>query len=221
MRTQERTTVEETELVAPDDRQTFSRTYARWLKARAAIRGDDYPEDEKAAAALFAEERAALRELFSLRARDEEEVWHKIGAFEVDLVDELVLGETMDAAALLALGSIKNDLINLGIGNEAPPADEPTGEPDPVFALIEAHRVQWAMLGRLERAVPYHHGECVAAKHQANVTMDRLLRTSPMTLAGAKAVISYLVEWDLPEDSGKYFPALAKSPIFFNIGAVR
>jgi len=108
---------EETEPLSPDDTQTFSRAYCRWLKARAAIK-DDYSLDEGAARGTFADERTALRELFALPAADAEQVWQKFEAFEAELTDERVVGETRDSVLPFALGSIKNDLANLGIGGK-------------------------------------------------------------------------------------------------------
>jgi hypothetical protein len=94
----------------------ISRAYARWLKARAAIKAD-FPEDEKAVSALFDDERAAARELFSLPAVYSEDVWHKVEVFEIELMDEQVVGQPTNSVLLLGLGSIKTDLLRLGIGD--------------------------------------------------------------------------------------------------------
>jgi hypothetical protein len=94
--------------------QAFSRAYARWLKVRAQIQ-DPQSEDEDFIGGLFGEERSALRELFLVPAACSEAVWAKLEAFEADLVRERVGGEAKDFILLLALGSIKSDLINLGI----------------------------------------------------------------------------------------------------------
>ncbi len=111
--------VVEPELVEQDDfarMQAFSRAYARWLRARAALKGDDeLPEGP----ALFAEERAALRELFCSPALHLEDIWQKFEALEAELGDELVIGPTRDSVLPLALGSIKNDLHNLDLGRAA------------------------------------------------------------------------------------------------------
>jgi hypothetical protein len=63
----------------------------------------------------FTEERAALRELFLVPAFESEAVWAKLAAFETDLVKERIAGEAKDSVVLLGLGSIKADLMNLGI----------------------------------------------------------------------------------------------------------
>jgi hypothetical protein len=103
-------------VVSHDDCQAISHAYVRWLRARAAIRGDEIPEDEQAALALYAEEMRARRELFSLRAAYSDDVWHKFEAFEAELTDERVIGRATESLLMLALGSIKTDLVNLGIG---------------------------------------------------------------------------------------------------------
>jgi hypothetical protein len=94
--------------------EAFGRAYARWLKACAQIEQPD-SEDDEFVKATFAEERAALRELFLVPAGCSETVWAKLAAFEVDLVKEQVVGTARDSILLLGLGSIKADLMNLGI----------------------------------------------------------------------------------------------------------
>jgi hypothetical protein len=94
--------------------QAFGRAYARWLTARAHLE-DIQVEDEELVDGLFIEERAALRELFLVPASECEAVWAKLAAFEVDLVKERIAGPAKDCLLLLGLGSIKADLMNLGI----------------------------------------------------------------------------------------------------------
>jgi hypothetical protein len=76
---------------------------------------DPQSEDEDLIGGLFGEERSALRELFLVPAACSEVVWAKLEAFESDLVRERVVGEAKDFILLLALGSIKADLINLAL----------------------------------------------------------------------------------------------------------
>jgi hypothetical protein len=64
----------------------------------------DFPEDKKATRALFAEERAALRELFSLPAVYSDDVWHKVQVFETELLEEQVIGRSTDSIVSIALG---------------------------------------------------------------------------------------------------------------------
>jgi hypothetical protein len=94
--------------------EAFSRAYARWLTACAHLERID-SEDEKFLDAIFDEERAALRGLFLVPAASSATVWAKLAAFEIDLVKEHVAGPTKNSIVLLALGSIKADLMNLGI----------------------------------------------------------------------------------------------------------
>jgi hypothetical protein len=91
----------------PVDLQAFSRAYARWLRARAAIKADEFPEEARA---MAAEERAALRQLFSLPALYSEDVFQKFEALEAEITDDNVIGKATDTVLPLALGSIKNDL---------------------------------------------------------------------------------------------------------------
>ena len=94
--------------------QAFGRAYSRWLKACAQIEQPD-SEDDEFVMGIFVEERAALRELFLAPAACSENIWAKLAAFEVDLVKERIVGPTKDCLLLLGLGSIKADLMNLGI----------------------------------------------------------------------------------------------------------
>jgi hypothetical protein len=94
--------------------QAFSRAYARWLKACAQIEVPD-SDDDQFMKATFAEERSALRDLFLAPAACSETIWAKLAAFEVDLIRERIVGEPKDSILLLGLGSIKADLMNLGI----------------------------------------------------------------------------------------------------------
>ena len=96
--------------------EAASRAYARWLTALAQIEFLESKDDQRIAAA-FAEERSALRELFLAPAACTETLWAKLAAFEVDLVKELIVGRANDSILVLGLGSIKADLINLGIGD--------------------------------------------------------------------------------------------------------
>jgi hypothetical protein len=97
--------------------QTFGRAYARWLTACAQLEVPD-SEDEEFVMGTFLEERAALRELFLAPAACSETIWAKLAVFEADLIRERIVGEPKDSILLLGLGSIKADLMNLGIKGE-------------------------------------------------------------------------------------------------------
>jgi len=94
--------------------QAFGRAYARWLTACAQLEVPD-SEDEEFVLGTFLAERAALRELFMAPAACSETIWAKLAAFEADLIRERIVGEARDSILLLGLGSIKADLMNLGI----------------------------------------------------------------------------------------------------------
>jgi hypothetical protein len=94
--------------------EAFSRDHVRWLKACAQLEIPD-SDDDAFVKATFAEERAALRELFLAPAACSETIWAKLAAFEADLIRERIVGEPRDSILLLGLGSIKADLMNLGI----------------------------------------------------------------------------------------------------------
>jgi hypothetical protein len=92
----------------------FSRAYARWLKALAQ-REDPDRDDDDFVQATFIEERAALRALYHAPADHREDIWAKLAAFETDLVREHIAGPAKDSLLLFGLGSIKADLMNIGI----------------------------------------------------------------------------------------------------------
>jgi hypothetical protein len=96
--------------------QASERAYARWLRARGAIKDTEAPDDESVVTAQYAEERAAIRALFSLPAAGSECVWQKFEALETELTDEREVGEAGDDLVMFGLGAIKADLVNLGIG---------------------------------------------------------------------------------------------------------
>jgi hypothetical protein len=97
--------------------EAFSRAHVRWLKACARLEIPD-SDDDAFVKATSAEERAALRELFLAPAACSETIWAKLAAFEADLIRERIVGEARDSILLLGLGSIKADLMNLGIKGE-------------------------------------------------------------------------------------------------------
>jgi hypothetical protein len=107
-------------------------------------------------------------------------------------------------------------------------ADRPIGSitapaPDPIFDLIEAHRKAWARIvdahENLEGALSKEAFtfEIEARWSELGDTKNKLLKTPPATLVGARAIIEYLIEWDKendPETSYEYLSTLLRSPIF-------
>ena len=94
--------------------------------------------------------------------------------------------------------------------------------PDPVLAAIERSRAAWLALGSVltradEAGREPDEGELAAAHAVDTEALDNLLKTTPETLAGARAAIAWLVKVDygsVPERSGKYMETLLRSPIF-------
>jgi hypothetical protein len=125
--------------------------------------------------------------------------------------------EEVDGLNRAALVAIRPRLI----GAIAEDADRVLGDakPDPIFGLIEAYRPAWAS------AVDADFSEDLALERnerhaKADEILNKLLETAPTTLAGARAVIAFLVDMDaanVPEKSGGYLPTLLQSPIFAGI----
>ena len=97
-----------------------------------------------------------------------------------------------------------------------------TAPNDPVFAAIDRSRAAWLALGSVltqadEAGKEPDEGELAAAHAVDTEALDNLLKTTPETLAGARAAIAWLVKVDygsVPERSGKYMETLLRSPIF-------
>jgi hypothetical protein len=101
-----------------------------------------------------------------------------------------------------------------------------SGEHDPIFDLIEAHSQAWAQYFYSDAIEKWERGRGVTPEIEAahdNLdqalcdAMAKLRGTPPTTLAGAWAIIEYLIEWDrdcVPKNSGEYLPTLLRSPIF-------
>ena len=86
---------------------------------------------------------------------------------------------------------------------------------DPVLALVARCRREWNNLGEvLEKTDAWDDKQAQAA---IDAAMAKLLATPPTTLAGARAAIAWLVEYDepnVPKTSGEYMRTLSRSPIF-------
>jgi hypothetical protein len=91
--------------------ETFSNAYHGWLLARAGIQDPLAPEEEQPA--RYRADGEAERHLFTTPAVHTDQFWQKLQAFEAILGDELMSGLRKDSVLLLALGSIKQDIINL------------------------------------------------------------------------------------------------------------
>ena len=86
---------------------------------------------------------------------------------------------------------------------------------DPVLALVARCRREWNNFGEvLEKTGAWDDKQ---ARRALAAAMARLLATPPTTLAGARAAVAWLVEYDepnVPNTSGEYMRTLSRSPIF-------
>ena len=110
------TEVQDAEKEAENDRHAacarFSHAHHAWLKAKLAIQE---PSDEDIPAERLKVEAEAERRFFTTPAVFADHVWDKLEAFEEILAHELRAGERTDSILLLALGAIKQDIINLDL----------------------------------------------------------------------------------------------------------
>jgi hypothetical protein len=89
------------------------------------------------------------------------------------------------------------------------PAIGERAELDPIFKLIAAHKAAWAQFMELMTATTKR---LKGGGRAADAAMAELMKTPPTTLAGMRAIIQYVVEWD--NDSGYYYlPTLLRSPL--------
>jgi hypothetical protein len=89
------------------------------------------------------------------------------------------------------------------------PSKSAIEEPDAIFGLIGAHKAAWAQCMELDER---NHETFEEGGQAADAAMYKLMNTPPTTLAGIRAIIQYLVEWD--NDSGYYYlPTLLRSPL--------
>jgi hypothetical protein len=96
---------------------------------------------------------------------------------------------------------------------------------DPVLALVKQVRNAWDRLGeaideaeKVEEERP-DEAEAVLtpAQRMLDSAMGELLKTPPMTVAGAREAVAWFAEYDkasVPKTSGKYMRTMARSPIF-------
>jgi hypothetical protein len=51
------------------------------------------------------------------------------------------------------------------------------------------------------------------AGRAADAALDAIMKTPPTSVAGARAVVEYLVEWDKGSGDYDYLPTLLRSPL--------
>jgi hypothetical protein len=93
--------------------QAFSSAHHAWLIAKAALEEPSVAEDDQPS--KFKAESDAERRLFTTPAAYGDQFWDKLTAFERILGDEMAVGPKRDSIILLAMGSIKQDVINLNL----------------------------------------------------------------------------------------------------------
>ena len=97
----------------PKPGREFADAYHAWLAARAA---DEDPAIEDDQAEQFsAAMPGAERRLLATPAALPSQLWQKLEAFESMLADELAIGPRTDPITLLAMASIKTDILNLNL----------------------------------------------------------------------------------------------------------
>jgi hypothetical protein len=97
--------------------KAFERAHARWLKARAALDDPDEPGTDESMRRRMEEESAAVRNflLLPVPLNRPDLLWWKLDAFTVELERDPRDGARTDAVTVLALGAIKQDLLNLDL----------------------------------------------------------------------------------------------------------
>jgi hypothetical protein len=97
-------------------RELFDRLYARWLECRASLAAW---RDDDSDALMDAKQDAldeAAREFLAMPAFLDWMIWKKWEVLEFDLNEDVFAGKHADNRTVVALASIKADLMSLGIG---------------------------------------------------------------------------------------------------------
>jgi hypothetical protein len=92
--------------------RTFAEAYHAWLAAKAETENPSV-EDEHQAERFDLALPAAERRLMVTPSAYPDQLWQKLEAFESILGDEIMSGPRRDSVILLALASIKQDILNL------------------------------------------------------------------------------------------------------------
>lgn len=94
-------------------RQAFTQAHNAWLMAKASLDGHSL-EDEEMDQRLT-EDCDAERRLMTTPAAYPDQLWTKLEAFELILGHELTTGLRTNSILMLALGSIKQDIVNMDL----------------------------------------------------------------------------------------------------------
>jgi hypothetical protein len=99
------------------DRDEFDRKYRNWHATRAACYDPDLPEDDKSSDVRFDQHSAAQAALMIAPAPLPHNVFQKWELLDHLMTDEIVNGPFTVKDALIALASIKEDVMRLGLKN--------------------------------------------------------------------------------------------------------
>ena len=139
------------------------------------------------------------------------------GVLVMEIDDEREGAEDIPGLYHATLAAIRPQLV--GVIAEA--ADRALGdaEPDPTLAIVAKLNAAWDRLGEaLKETTHFEDHPLVNKAHsEIDVALAELQATPPTNLAGARAAIARLVEYDkenIPEVSGEYLRTLSRPPIF-------
>jgi len=94
--------------------RAFAEAYHAWLAAKAETENPSV-EDEEQAERFGLALPAAERRLMVTPSAYPDQVWQKLEAFEAILGDEIMSGPRRDSVIMLAVASIKQDIVNLDL----------------------------------------------------------------------------------------------------------
>jgi hypothetical protein len=92
----------------------FAEAYHAWLVAKADDENPSVEDEEQAERFCFALP-VAERRLMVTPPAYPDQLWQKVEAFEAILSDEIIKGPRRDSVIMIAVASIKQDIINLGL----------------------------------------------------------------------------------------------------------
>jgi hypothetical protein len=92
--------------------RAFAEAYHAWLAAKAETENPSV-EDEEEAERFSLALPAAERRLMVTPSAYPDQLWQKLEAFEAILGDEIMSGPRRDSVIMLAVASIKQDIVNL------------------------------------------------------------------------------------------------------------
>jgi hypothetical protein len=92
--------------------RAFAEAYHAWLAAKAETENPSV-EDEEEAERFSLALPAAERRLMVTPSAYPDQLWQKLEAFEAILGDEIMSGPRIDSVIMLAVASIKQDIVNL------------------------------------------------------------------------------------------------------------